>query len=170
METNKTNSLTDGSISKQILMITIPASIGFFFNTMFNVVDTYFGGKLGDSALAGLSAAFPAFFIIIAASTGIATATTALIANHMGGGDNNGAKEYYIQGIFMGIISGIILTIVGVVFAKPLLNLLNLSESVMFYALDYLYIIFIGTTFFILASVLNSYLNAEGNTKILEIF
>ncbi len=160
------NNLTNGSISKQILMITIPASIGFFFNTMFNVVDTYFGGKLGDSALAGLSAAFPAFFIILAISTGISSATTALVANYMGKKDEKRAKEYYVQGIFLGVIFGIALTIIGLAFGRPLLSLLNLPDPVMSYALDYLNIIFLGTTFFVLASVLNSYLNAQGKTKI----
>lgn len=158
--------LTEGSIPKSVRMIAIPASIGFFFNTMFNIVDTYFAGKIGDSALAGLSASFPAFFVIIAASTGIATATTSLVANYLGKGDKENAKEYYIQGIFMGILSGLAFTIIGLASAKPLLQMLNLPADVMTYALDYLNIIFLGTTFFILASVLNSYLNAEGNTKI----
>lgn len=158
--------LTEGSIVGHIKTIAIPASIGFFFNTMFNVVDTYFGGKLGDAALAGLSASFPAFFIIIAASTGISTATTALIANHLGSKDVEGAKKYYVQGIFMGIVSGILLSIIGIVFSRPLLAVMNLPDNVVQYALDYLDIIFIGTTFFILASILNAYLNAIGNTKI----
>jgi putative MATE family efflux protein len=162
----KNNNLTEGKISKQIQMIAIPASIGFFFNTMFNVVDTYFGGKLGDNALAGLSAAFPAFFIILAISTGISSATTALVANYMGKKDTEKAKEYYVQGIFLGVISGLILTIIGLAFGRPLLLILNLPPAVMDYALDYLNIIFLGTTFFVLASILNSYLNAQGNTKI----
>jgi len=158
--------LTEGSITKHIKTIAIPASIGFFFNTMFNVVDTYFGGKLGDTALAGLSASFPAFFIIIAASTGISTATTALVSNHLGKKDAVQAKEYYVQGIFMGIISGIILTIIGLYFSRPLLQIMNLPADVLDYALDYLNLIFIGTPFFILAGILNAYLNAQGNTKI----
>ncbi|MES2224242.1 MAG: MATE family efflux transporter [Patescibacteria group bacterium] len=158
--------LTEGNITKHIKTIAIPASIGFFFNTMFNVVDTYFGGKLGDSALAGLSASFPAFFIIIAASTGIATATTTLVANQLGKKDEAKAKEYYIQGIFMGIISAIVLTIIGLIFSKPLLELMNLPTDAMNYAMDFLNMIFLGTIFFILASILNAYLNAQGNTKI----
>ncbi len=158
--------LTEGNISKHIKTIAIPASIGFFFNTMFNVVDTYFGGKLGDDALAGLSASFPAFFIIIASSTGIATATTALVANHLGKKDEVKAKEYYTQGIFMGIVSAVILTIIGLVFARPLLGIMNLPVTVLDFATDYLDIIFLGTIFFILASILNSYLNAQGNTRI----
>ncbi len=160
------HNLAEGSIKTHIKNIAIPASIGFFFNTMFNVVDTYFGGKLGDAALAGLSASFPAFFIIIASSTGIATATTTLVANHLGKKDEAGAKEYYVQGIFMGVIASIILTIAGLVFSRPLLQTMNLTPDALSYALDFLDMIFLGTIFFILASILNSYLNAQGNTKI----
>ncbi|KKP63845.1 MAG: hypothetical protein UR60_C0037G0001 [Candidatus Moranbacteria bacterium GW2011_GWF2_34_56] len=42
----KNNNLTDGNIPQQIKMIAVPASVGFFFNTMYNVVDTYFGGAI----------------------------------------------------------------------------------------------------------------------------
>jgi Na+-driven multidrug efflux pump len=43
-----------------IRALAVPASIGFFFNTMFNVVDTYFGGRISTQALAALSLSFPA--------------------------------------------------------------------------------------------------------------
>ncbi len=161
----KTN-LTEGNIGTHVRNIAIPASIGFFFNTMFNIVDTYFGGKLGDAALAGLTASFPAFFIILAASTGISTATTVLIANFLGKKDPETAKAYYIQGIFMGIIGGLTLTILGLAFGRPILEVMGLSGDVITYATDYLNIIFLGTTFFILVSILNTYLNAQGNTKV----
>ncbi|MDB5204191.1 MAG: MatE-like protein domain efflux pump [Candidatus Taylorbacteria bacterium] len=158
--------LTQGDITKHIRMIALPASVGYFFNTMFNVVDTYFGGKLGDDALAGLSASFPAFFIILAASFGIATATTALIANYHGKKDEETAKAYYTQGIFLGVVCGIVLSIIGLLLSRPLLELMNLPEGVIGFALDYLNTTFLGTTFFILVGILNSYLNAIGNTKL----
>jgi len=54
------------SIPRLLLKMAAPASIGFFFNTMFNVVDTYWGGQLSTETLAALSLSFPMFFSIVA--------------------------------------------------------------------------------------------------------
>ena len=62
-------------------------SIGFFFNTMYNVVDSFYAGRVSTSALAALALSFPIFFIIIATSEGIARGAAALIANAIGADD-----------------------------------------------------------------------------------
>jgi len=53
--------LTSRPIPQLILKLTIPSSVGFFFNTMFNVVDTYFGGLISTQALAALSLSLSVF-------------------------------------------------------------------------------------------------------------
>jgi len=53
--------LTKGKIPRLIRQIALPASIGFFFNTMYNVVDTYYGGLVSTEGLAALSISFPTF-------------------------------------------------------------------------------------------------------------
>ena len=57
--------------------LAIPASIGFFFNTMYNVVDTFYAGKVSTSALAALSLSFPTFFIVLAIGAGVSQGATA---------------------------------------------------------------------------------------------
>lgn len=160
------NTLVDAPIPSLVRKIAIPASVGFFFNTMFNVVDTYFGGKLGTGALAALSASFPVFFLILATSTGISSAATSLIANSLGARNEEKAGNYYIQSIILGILISIVLSIVGFFVAPSLFHLMGIGNDYLGYALSYMNVIFIGAPFFILASTLNSYLNATGNTKI----
>ena len=84
------NALATDPIPKLIKQIAVPASIGFFFNTMYNMVDTYFAGYLSTEALAALSLSFPVFFIIIALSSGISTGTSAILANALGSGKARG--------------------------------------------------------------------------------
>jgi Na+-driven multidrug efflux pump len=81
---NADNGLITKPIPGLIAQLAIPASIGMFFNTMFNVVDTYFSGLISTEAIAALSLSFPVFFIILAIGFGISTGTTALIANALG--------------------------------------------------------------------------------------
>ncbi|MBT4386206.1 MAG: MATE family efflux transporter, partial [Betaproteobacteria bacterium] len=60
----KSEPLSEGSIPNHIRNIALPMSIGFFFNTMYNVVDSFYAGRVSTSALAALALSFPVFFII----------------------------------------------------------------------------------------------------------
>ena len=62
---NPTLSLTKDPIPSLIKKIAIPASVGTFFQTMFNIVDTFFAGKISPEALSALAKSFPIYFIII---------------------------------------------------------------------------------------------------------
>lgn len=157
--------LTEGNIGSLVRHIAIPASVGFFFNTLFNVVDTYYGGKLGTDALAAMSASFPVFFLIIAISSGISIASSALIGNTLGEKKEELAKKYYLTSVFIGIVISIILTILGLLTGKMLFESMGLTGKALTYALDYTNVIFYGTIFFVMASILNSYLTAIGDSK-----
>ncbi len=71
-------------------------SIGFLFNTLYNVVDSYFAGQISTSALAAMALCFPVFFIILAASHGLARGASVLIANAIG--SEEGEKESTLSG------------------------------------------------------------------------
>lgn len=159
------NQLTMAPIPKLIRQIAIPASIGFFFNTMYNVVDTYFGGLISTQVQAALSLSFPIFFIIIAMGSGMATGTTALIATAIGEGNLQQARLFAVQGIAFGVILSFFLTVIGLLSAPFLFSLLGASESYLEICLNYMNTIFFGAPFFMLTYMLNTILNALGNTK-----
>ena len=67
----KDYSITKDPISKLFIKIAIPSSVGTVFMTLYNVVDTYFAGKISAEALAALAQTFPVYFIIIAIGVGL---------------------------------------------------------------------------------------------------
>ena len=67
-----------------IRKLAIPASVGTLFQTLYNIVDTFFAGKISPEALAALTKSFPIYFILIASSIGITVAGTSLIGNSIG--------------------------------------------------------------------------------------
>ena len=166
----KNDDLTKGDIPRQIKKIAIPASVGFFFNTMYNVVDTYFGGLVSTDALAALSLSFPVFFVIIAMGLGVATGATALIANALGAKDQNLAKTYSFQAITFSIIISLILTVVGFYISPFLFKLLGAEGEYLQIAVSYVNVIFIGSVFLGLTFVINGILNAQGDTKTFRDF
>ena len=95
--------LTQGNIPSLVKKIAVPAVVGFFFNTMYNVVDTYFGGKVSTEALAALSLSFPVFFLVIAISAGVGTGVTAIISNALGAKKQDEAQDYATQAVSYGI-------------------------------------------------------------------
>ena len=156
---------TSTSLPKLIRSIALPSSIGLIFNTLFNVVDTYYGGLVSTTALAALSLSFPVFFIILSIGMGMGTGTTALISTSLGAGKPEKARIYAVQAITLSIFNALILWILGVIFAPHLLKLLGASEEYLGIAVAYMNIILSGTIFFLLNSILNSSLTSRGDTK-----
>ena len=158
-------SLTTGSLPKHIRNIALPMSIGFLFNTMYNVVDSYFAGKISTSALAAMALSFPVFFIILAASQGLARGASVLIANAIGSEDNEKEATLSGQVISLGGLSSILLTGLGLWSAEPLFRILGAEGAYLDLAMSYIRPIFIGAVFFMLGSTSNSILLAHGDTR-----
>ena len=76
--------LTKDSIPILVRKLAIPASVGTLFQTLYNIVDTYFAGKISPEALSALSKSFPIYFIIVATTIGVTIAGTSLIGNSIG--------------------------------------------------------------------------------------
>ena len=157
--------LTKDPIPGLIKSLAIPASIGFFFNTMYNVVDTYWAGQVSTLGQAALAISFPVFFIIIAIGYGLGSGTTALIGNELGSGNREKAAHYGIQSISFAVILGIIIFILGTLIAPALFKILGAEGEYLELALSYITVIFWGTLFFTLVFSANGILNSVGNTK-----
>ncbi|MDA1277378.1 MAG: MATE family efflux transporter [Verrucomicrobia bacterium] len=152
-------------IPELIRKIAIPASVGFFFQTMFHVVDTYFAGLISTHALAALSLSFPIFFMIIAMGAGIAQGSTALIANALGARDEPRARHFSVQALSFGILFALFLTGLGWTAAPFMFQTLGASGDYLAISLAYMNVIIAGTVFFLSQSILNASLNALGNTR-----
>jgi len=152
-------------IPSLIRKLAIPASVGFIFNTLFNVVDTYFGGRISTSALAAMGLTFPVFFIILAMGMGMGTGTTALISQSLGAGNKEEADKIGYQAITFSLINSIFLTFLGLAMAPYLFRILGASENYLEISVKYMNTILYGTVFFLINSILNSLLTARGDTR-----
>lgn len=157
--------LTTDPVPKVLLSLAIPSSVGLFFNTMYNVVDTFVAGYLSTQALASLSISYPIFFALIALSMGVGSGATALIANALGSNDINTAKRYAKQTISFGILLGVTISVLGILFVPYLLTLLGAKGEYLNTASNYLVTIFWGSIFITIIFMFNAILNAVGDTK-----
>ena len=74
--------------------LALPAMVGMLFQTLYNIVDTFYAGMISPEALAALSKAFPMYFIIVASSIGVTVAGTSLIGNSIGEKNKNNILNY----------------------------------------------------------------------------
>ena len=157
-------SLINDPIPNLIKKIAIPASIGTFFQTMFNIVDIYFAGKISPDALSALAKSFPIYFIIIAACVGVTVGGTSLIANSIGENNKEKILGFFAQTIIYGIIVSIVITLLGLIFAPSLFSLMGSTDQVLLLSLEYTNVVFSGSIAFIIFVALNSLLQADGDT------
>ena len=157
--------LTSGPIPLLIRNIAIPASVGLFFHTMFNVVDTFFAGQVSTQALAALSLSFPAFFLIIALGSGFSVGATALIGNALGADDAEEAALLSRQCLLVGLAAGAGLSGIGILVSPPLFRSLGASGAYLGLCLIYMDIIFAGAAAFMLVYMNNAVLQAQGDTR-----
>ena len=162
---NKKLNLTEDPIPYLIIKMAVPVSIGFFFHTMFNVVDTYFASQINSVAVAAITITFPIFFMIIAISSGTRQGATALIANAEGANDKALAKQYLVQTISFSIIASIFIMIVGLISAPYLFQIMHAEGEYFNFAIQYTNILLYGCLFIILDSTPTAGLNAVGDTK-----
>ena len=109
--------LTTGTLAKHFKNLAIPAAIGLFFSTMYNVVDVFFAGLIGTDAQAGLAISFQAFFVFITIGFGLGSAMTALVGNAIGRKDEYEAGKVALRA--QGLLAFVSFINISAFFAPP---------------------------------------------------
>ena len=160
--------LTKDNIPTLIRQIAIPSSIGTLFQTLYNIVDVKFAGLISPDAITAIAKSFPIYFIIIGFTAGLSIGVTALISNAIGKNDEKKASLLLAQAILTSLIISFLVTLVGIYGTGPILKFLKTNPEIIFYAKDYMDIIFLGASLFFLQLTINSFLVSRGDTKSLR--
>ncbi len=157
--------LGNEQIPKLVRQIAIPASVGMFFNTMYNVVDTFWAGQLSPEALAALSLSLIPFIGLLAVGIGLGQGASALISNAMGAEDDDQASRLMAQALSLAFVVSAVVVALGLVVTPFLYRGMGASGEYLELSLDYMNWLIYGSGAFIFAFVINSGLNAQGDTK-----
>ena len=157
--------LTKDPIWELLRKVTIPASIGSLFQTFYNLVDTWFAGKISAQAISAIAKSFPLYFLIIAVGVGVGASTNALIGNSIGEKKINKASLYVAQSVIFALFVSILVAFLGINTSAFFLSVMGSDAASINLSKDYLDVIFYGTAIFIVQISLNGTLNAQGDTK-----
>ena len=157
--------LTKDPIWFLLRKVTIPASVGSLFQTFYNLVDTWFAGRISAEAIAAIAKSFPIYFTIIAIGVGLTAGTNTLIGNNIGANNKEKASLFVAQSIIFAIFLSILVTFFGLNVSDFLLSLMGSDQEAIILTRKYLDIIFYGTIIVLIQISLNGTLNAQGDTK-----
>ena len=121
--------LTKDPIWDLLRKVTIPASVGSLFQTFYNLVDTWFAGKISAEAIGAIAKSFPIYFTIIAVGVGIGAATNAIIGNSIGEKKERVASMYIAQSLIFALFISILVTLFGLNASNFLLGIMGSDVS-----------------------------------------
>lgn len=155
------------SIPSLLLKFSIPAIIGMLVNASYNMIDRIFIGQgVGFLGIAGITIGFPFMILMMAFGMLIGLGTTALVSIRLGQKKDEEAELILGNGFVLLVGITLSLSLIGLVFLRPILVLFGASTEVLPYATQYLRIILWGGVFQSLGFGLNNVIRAEGNPRI----
>jgi len=114
--------LTQGPITRQLIAMSVPIAVGMLFQTLYFLVDLYFVAHLGDAAIAGVSSAGTAGFVILALTQVLGVGTVALVAQAVGRKDQAEANRIFNQAVVLSAVCGVATLLAGVLLSGPYLR------------------------------------------------
>ncbi|MEO5663174.1 MAG: MATE family efflux transporter [Nocardioides sp.] len=134
------------STDREILRLAVPAFLALVAEPLFLLADAAIVGHLGTTELAGLGIAGAVLQTLVGLCVFLAYGTTASVARHLGAGDLRGALTQGIDGCWLAVLIGAVVTVAGAVFARPLVDLFGAGDAVSDQATSYLEVAIFGTT------------------------
>ena len=163
----KVNAITEGNISKQLLLFFFPILFGTFFQQLYNTVDAIVVGQfLGSAALAAVGGGTStAINLLIGFFTGLSSGATVIISQYYGARNYSDTKKAIHTAIMIAIFGGIAILAIGLIFTRPLLLIIGTPEDVLPPAESYMRIYFIGSVFNTIYNMGAGIFRALGDSK-----
>lgn len=158
--------MTDGPILSKLLKFSIPLVFSSVLQLLFNAADVVVVGRFaGDNSLAAVGSTGSIINLLLGLFLGLSTGTTVVAAHYFGAGDKENLKETVHTAILLSVISGIFLTIIGIIFTEPILILMKSPDEVRPLSAVYLRIYFAGITASMIYNFGSALLRAKGDTQ-----
>lgn len=158
--------MTEGNILKSIILYSIPLILGNFMQQLYNTFDSLIvGNYVGSSALAAVGAGGQISFFLVAFYLGASSGAGILISQYYGAKDDEKLHAVVHNMMGIGIVLGVVITIVGIIFCPTFLGWIGTPVDMMPDAVTYLRIFFGGMFFQVVYNMLAAVLNAVGNSK-----
>lgn len=162
---SKMELLGSAPVPKALMSLGIPIMIGMLINALYNLVDAYFVGGLGESQMGAISIVFPLGQVVVGLGLMFGNGAASYLSRLLGQGDRDTANKVASTALYGSVIIGAILILIATIFLKPILTLLGATETILPYALVYARIYVISCIFNVFNVTMNNIVASEGAAK-----
>ena len=162
----KSNSLTQGSIWKSMLLFALPVFLGQVFQQLYNTFDAWcVGNYIDDNALAAVSSSGSLIFMMISFFNGVAMGAGVIIAQAFGAKKYDEMEKAIHTAIAVGLVTGVLLTVVGMALTPVILQWMDTPDKVLPQSIEYFRFYFLGAIFTVMFNMFTGILHAVGDSK-----
>lgn len=161
------NGITEGVIWKQLLLFFFPIVLGTFFQQLYNTADAIIVGKfVGKEALAAVGGTTGTLInLLVGFFVGVSSGASVIISQFFGARRGEEVSRSVHTTVALALVSGAVLTVLGIVFSERILLLMGTPQEVMTYALSYINIYFLGMIPSLIYNVGSGILRAVGDSR-----
>lgn len=155
--------LTSAPVHRVILTMAVPTIISMLVTSVYNIVTTFYVGRISTQATAAVGVAFPIMSIIQAVGFTFGQGSGNYISRELGAQRHDNASRMASTGFFSAVCMGVVLCVIGLLLLEPLVLLLGSTPTVLPYAKRYLAFILLAMPFMCGALCLNNQMRFQGN-------
>ena len=164
--TGKEQEFTSGSIRRAVFMLSVPMILEMMMESVFAVVDIYYVSKVSVNAVATIGLTESIVTLVYAVAIGLSMAATAVVARRVGEKDLKGASQAAIQAIFLGFAVATIVSIIGILYPKEILNLMGAEPDLIEEGYGYTKVLLGGNVTIMLLFLINAIFRGAGDASV----
>ena len=164
--TGKEEDFTTGSIRKAIFMLSIPMILEMLMESIFALVDILYVSQVSVNAVATIGLTESVITLVYAVAIGLSMAATAIVARRVGEKDLIGASQAAVQVIFLGVLVSVIVSVVGIFYAKEILALMGAEPDLIAEGHGYTQVLLGGNVTIMLLFLINAIFRGAGNASV----
>ena len=162
---NKLDLLRTAPIPKALMSLGVPIMIGMLINALYNLVDAYYVGGLGESQMGAISIVFPLGQVVVGLGLMFGNGAASYLSRLLGRGKKESADQVASTALYSSVSIGVIIILLATLFMEPILTMLGATETILPYALTYARIYVISCIFNVFNVTMNNIVSSEGAAK-----
>ncbi len=163
---NQYDKMTKTPIPRLVMTLSVPAILSMLVTNIYNLVDTAFVGRFGNSASGAVGIVFGFMAIIQAFGFMFGQGAGSILSRALGAKDTHRASLYVTASLFASFGFGLVITAVGFIWLDPIVRFLGSTETIAPYAKTYIFYILIASPFMSSSLTLNNCLRYEGKASL----
>lgn len=157
--------MTETPVNKLVISLGIPTTISMLVTNIYNMADTYFVSDINNSASGAIGVVFALMAIIQAFGFMYGHGAGSNIGRLLGAKNIKRAGVFASTSLALGLLSGLVISVLGLSLQKPFMRLLGSTETILPYACDYSRYILLAAPIMVASCVLNNILRYEGKAS-----